>query len=353
MKRNIIFNEFDNPARIFGGILKDLEKIANERNLPVQDVIRMFIADLQNSSDEDYEKKVQEICIKGDISVNLKRNLIDFLNKGIKRHSQQAKKNKERERQSDRKKELENIWETVEKILTQSDEQSTRLDLINKLISEINEGTAYTELKKEQKGYILKKLNELGEKEKRKLEGEKARRIKSANKKWEEIVKIVDKESANTGKSKLELWEAIAGALFGENKVGELDLGVPKAIKEDIKTLVYGRIKSEGVEYYEAVKRYTQDFEFLTGFRGVSFAVHGHRKFSNSQYAEMFEDLVATLRKNEKVEYPEEEEKFLKRILSENIVDTYYGKKIIEGRIDKIEKDKRAESKAVNKQFMR
>ena len=353
MKRNIIFSEFDNPARIFGGILKDLEKVANGRKLPVQDVIRMFIADLQNSSNEDYEKKVQEIHIKGDMSVNLKRNLIDFLNKGIKRHSQQAKKNKERARQADRKKELETIWETVEKTLMQSDGQSTRLDLINKLITEINEGTAYAELKKEQKIYILKKLNELEEKENRKLEEEKVRKIKSTNKKWEEIVEIVDKESANTGKSKLELWEAISGALFGENKVGEFDLEVPKSIKEDIKTLVYGKIKSEGAEYYEDVKRYTQDFEFLTGFRGVSFAVHGHRKFSNSQYAEMFEDLVATLRKNEKVEYPEGEEKFLKRVLSNNIVDTYYGKKIIKGRIDKIKRDKRAELEAVNNKLMR
>ena len=388
MNRNIKFSEFNNPARIFGGLLKDLEDIANERDLPVQDVIRMFIVDLQNMSNENYEKKLPEMCIKGDISPVLKKKFLSFLNKAIKSHNKTLKNNKERKKQADRKQELENIWKTIKETLIQNDGKSIDLDSINELLTKINEGTAYAELKKECKSYISKKLNELAEKEKRKLEKErekrklekerekrkleeereerkleeerekrkleeeKAQRIESTNKKWEEIVKIVDKASANTGKSKLELWEAISESLFGENKNSRFDLEISEGIKENIKTLIYDRIKLEGAEYYEAVKKYTQNFEFLTAFRGITFAASGHKSFGNPQHSKMFEELVSTLRKSKKVEYPEGEEELLNRVLKENIVKTYYGEKIIKARLNRIKASEKFH-KTNNNQFLR
>ena len=64
----------------------------------------------------------------------------------------------------------------------------------------------------------------------------------------------------------------------------------------------------------------------------------------------MFESLISKLRESESVEYPETEEKFLKRVLSEKLVNTYYGKKIIEQRINKIEKDN---TKNIRRSFTR
>ena len=130
----------------------------------------------------------------------------------------------------------------------------------------------------------------------------------------------------------------------------KLNINVPETMKPKISSLIEEQEKIEGVEYFEHVKNYTQNFEFLTGFRGITFAAYGHRKFSKPEYSRMFESLISKLRESERVEYPETEEKFLKRVLSEKLVNTYYGKKIIEQRINKIEKDN---TKNIRRSFTR
>ncbi len=341
MKRNIKYKDSDNVAKIFGGILTDLERIAENNNLPVQEVIRMFITDLQNISNEDYESKLKDVHIEGPIPAGIKKKLISFLNIAIKKYAQLAKKDAQKEKQINKKEELNNIWEEVKSALANEGEEISK-DSINSMISEIEEGTNYPDLTKKQKSYVLKKLKELAEIIDKKDREEELQRVKNANKKWKEIVEIVDSESENTGKSKLELWEEISRALFGEKKDDDFSLEVPQPFIEDIKNMVYDKIKSEGLEYYKDVERYTQNFEFLTGFRGITFATSGHKSFRNPQHAKMFEELVSTLRKNTKVDFPEQEETFLKRVLEEGLIETYYGKEIIKGRLNRIEIEKKA-----------
>ena len=350
MKRNIIINEFDNPARNFGAILKDLEQISEKRGIPVQEAIRLFIFDLQNLTKEDYQKNINEISINGGISSNLKNNLITYLNKAKKRYNQLERKTGERKKRDTKKQELEEIWSVVEDEIVSGKKGKARRDFIKDLSLKISEGTVYTELTRPQKSYVLKKLRELEREENKRKEKDEQDREREISKKWGAIVETVEREARKTGKNKLEIWDTIAESILGEEGEMKLNINVPETMKPKISSLIEEQEKIEGVEYFEDVKNYTQNFEFLTGFRGITFAAHGHRKFSKPEYSRMFESLIAKLRKSESAEYSETEEKFLKRVLSKKLVNTYYGKKIVEERIDKIEKDN---TKNIRRSFTR
>lgn len=350
MKRNIIINEFDNPARNFGAILKDLEQISEKNDITVQEAIRLFVLDLQNLTKEDYQKNIKEININGGLSPNLKNNLITYLNKAIKRYNQLERKTVERKKQDTRKQELEEIWAAIENEIISNGEGKVKRDIIKDLCVKINEGTIHTELKKSQRSYVVKKLRELEVEEEERKEKEEQNKKREISKKWEAIVETVEREAIRTGKNKLEIWDTIAESILGEEDEVGLKINVPEIMKDEVGALIEKQEKMEGAEYFEDVKNYTQNFEFLTGFRGITFASYGHRRFSKPEYSRMFEKLMSKLRRNESVEYPETEEEFLTRVLSNKLVNTYYGKKIIEERIDKIEKNK---MKDIRKSFVR
>lgn len=336
MERNIIINEFGNPAKNFGIILKNLEEIAERTDTPIQETIRLFILDLQNLSNEEYEKNIQDINVNGKISPVTKNSLIAYLNKSIKKYNELDKKRAGRKKQDVKKQELKEVWSSIESEAILNKPKEMRKEVIEDLILKISEGTAYAELKKEQKSYVLKKLKELEMREKK----EKENKEKNISNKWNAIVRKVDKEASESGKSKIEIWDMIAETVLGKNKKAQVKISVPDEMKDKVRALIEEQEEIEGKEYYEAVKRYTQNFEFLTGFRGISFALNGHRKFSQPEYSRMFEGLISRLREHENVEHPETEEQLLKRVLSDELINTYYGKKIIAGRIERIEKDR-------------
>lgn len=334
MGRKININSSNNPAKNFGVIVKDLEKIAKARNIPVQEAIKMFITDLQNLGDEEYENSIQEISIQSGISPKMKTSLITYLNRSIKRYKQSEKNNIERKKQDERKQELEKAWESIETEIADKEN-------IKDLILGIKEGTEYPHLGKTQRSYVLKKLEALllqEEKEEEKQEKDKDRIIR---KRWKSIVETVNYEAENSGKHRLEIWDMITESIIKNGNFSNINF--PETMQEEVLALIGEQAKIEGEEYFESVKDYTQNFEFLEGFRGISFAIHGHRKFSNPEYARMFENLIKELRKNKSVKHKETEERFLKRVLSEKKVNTYYGTKIIEERIERIEKDKKNE----------
>lgn len=355
MERNFRYIISGNPAKNYGGMLKDLEIVANERGIPVQNVIRMFISDLQNLSNEEYEKSIQEINIKGNISLELKSNIITYLNKAIKRYNQSEKIEEQRKRQSAKKQENENAWKLIEESLMKENKLEDSAESIKKLILEINEGIVYTELSKEQRKYVLRSLNKLLEKENKKAKQEEEKQEKleqkkiaqenarkqSIDKKWAEIVRIVNSEATKKGKSRLELWDAINEAIFGKGEKGKLDISVPESIKDSIKTLIDKEMEIEGSEYYEAVKAYTQDFEFLTENADITFARHGHRTMQK-EYLQRFGKFANSLNLNK--EDGETEEKLIKRVLSssnkDNIRVSIIEKKILEMRLNRIKSDR-------------
>lgn len=339
MERNIVINGFDNPAKNFGAILRDLEEIARKNSMSVQDAIRLFITDLQNLTNENYEKNIKEIIISGGISPSTKGNLISYLNKSIKRYKQIEKKNGQKQKQNERKQELQDVWGMVEKEFNEEIDENKKNNIIKDLISGISKKTIYSDLKSNQRNYVLKKLKELEIEEEKNEKIENEDRERKINKKWKEIVNTVNRESEETGRNKLEMWDIIAETIIGEEN-NSLKLNIPEAIKDEVIELIEEQTKIEGKDYFDDVKQYTQNFEFLTGFRGFTFALHGHRRFSNPEHSKMFENLISKLRKNESVDFPETEENFLKRVLSDNLINEYYGKKIIEERLNKIEKDR-------------
>ena len=336
MGKNIIINEFGNPAKNFGIILKNLEEIAERTNMSIQETIRSFILDLQNLTSEGYEKNIQDINVSGEILPTTKNSLITYLNKSIKKYNELDKKRAGRKKQDVKRQKLKEVWLSIANEAISGKPEEMRKEAIEDLILKISEGTAYTELKKEQRNYVLKKLRELEVKNSKKKE-DKERNISN---KWNAIVRKVDKEASKSGKSKLEIWDMIAETVLGENEKAQIKISVPDEMKDRVRALIEEQEEIEGNEYYEAVKRYTHNFEFLTGFRGISFASNGHRKFSKPEYSRMFGGLISRLREHENVEHPETEEQLLKRVLSDELVNTYYGKKIIAERIEKIEKDR-------------
>lgn len=244
-----------------------------------------------------------------------------------------------------RKQKLEKIWKDIEKIVMNESEQQRREDLVRNLISGIKKRTMYSTLKGDQRNYVLKKLEGLireGEKEEKevpKKEEPEKKNKEDISRIWRAIVEIVNREAKKTGQNTLEIWDKISEDILTGNKVSMLNINIPEQVRDDIIKLVEGQIKQEGLDYFEDVKNYTQNFEFLTGFRDITFAAYGHRRFSKPEYSKMFENMVAKLRENKGIGSVETEEQFLKRALSEKLVHTYYGRKIVEERIDRIEKD--------------
>ena len=80
----IIIDAGINPAIGFNRIVNNLKEIADERNLLPQEVIQMFISDLQNYLKKDYKQKIEEINIQGGFSSSVKGKLVTYLERTVK-----------------------------------------------------------------------------------------------------------------------------------------------------------------------------------------------------------------------------------------------------------------------------
>ena len=139
--------------------------------------------------------------------------------------------------------------------------------------------------------------------------------------------------------TKIEIWDAVYKATFGKSRTGSFNIEVPESIKDEIKELIEEQCEEDEKKYFSEVKRYTSDFSFLREPRDVVFAAFGHRSFSRKEDRRMFANLVAELRRAESADNSETELEFLNRVLDENIIETYSGKKIVGARINSINKE--------------
>lgn len=117
MSKNIKFVSSSNPAKNFALILKDLRDISLEENRPIQEVIRDFISDLQNSFDANYERKILNFKIIGGIPEKLMYECISYLNKAIKVNEKQEQNNLKRKKQQEKKKAKEEKEQEMKNIL--------------------------------------------------------------------------------------------------------------------------------------------------------------------------------------------------------------------------------------------
>ena len=330
----IIIDAGINPAIGFNRIVNNLKEIASERNLLPQEIIQMFISDLQNYSKEGYKLKIEEINIQGGLSSSVRGKLVTHLERTVKTLDKSRKEEAKKQERKEKNASLSKAWETVEKNV-----ESMSSDELCELIKNINEGAEYLELTETERKHVLKNLTTLIEKRKKAEENEVINRIKAKNKKWDEIKEIVAREAENSQLTKIEIWDAVYKATSGKSRTGSFNIEVPESIKDEIKELIEEQCEEDGKKYFSEVKRYTSDFRFLGGPREVVFATFGHKSFSRKEDRRMFANLVAELSRAERADNPETELELLSRVLSENIIGTYSSEKFIKARINFINKE--------------
>ena len=111
----IIIDAGINPAIGFNRIVNNLKEIADERNLLPQEVIQMFISDLQNYSKKDYKPKIEEINIQGGFSSSVKGKLVTYLERTVKTLDKTRKGEAKKQERKEKNASLSRVWENVEK----------------------------------------------------------------------------------------------------------------------------------------------------------------------------------------------------------------------------------------------
>ena len=173
----IIIDAGINPAIGFNRIVNNLKEIAAERNLLPQEIIQMFISDLQNYSKEGYESKIKEINIQGGLSSSVRGKLVTHLERTVKTLDKSRKEEEKKQERKEKNASLSKAWENVEKNV-----ESMSSDELCELIKNINEGAEYLELTEAERKHVLKNLTILSERRKKSEENEVNNRIKAKNK---------------------------------------------------------------------------------------------------------------------------------------------------------------------------
>lgn len=279
MSKSIKFDSSQNPAKNFGMIVRNLEEISQDTGRPVTDIIDMFIVDLQNYYNEEYEKKV-DITLKS-VTPKMRSSFLSYLNK-MKKEYQKKERSEKRKEERDTKrkeneakeKEMQGKWKEVEKSLSGN---ITDLDAFEKMISDI-ENSNFNE---EEKEFMKVKLDE-----------KRAKFIET----WSRIEDIVEQSSETGNKTKLECWQAVKDLIAQRNK--SLKINMNEEMEKQMISMIDEKISGEkDVLYYEQVKYFTRDFSFLREYPELQTAMTGSkaRKFTDKESFNRFYDLRSLL----------------------------------------------------------
>ena len=274
----IKFNPSDNPALIFAGVVKRVKLIAKENNVADSVAIEAFIQDLQNLNKEEYQKKIEGITIK-EMPDYIKKALIDYLQKVLREQKKIEKKQAKKPEQESRRNERE------------AEKKARR--------------------KKEAEESAAKAEKERIEKRQRKIQTALA-----------EIYAIVEDESKKKKIPKRDILIKIRNDRFASKKtLSKEEEMIKKELDDEI--------------FYEEVKYYTRDFEFLVDNKLVADAILGYtgRKFKDFQSFERFNTLKSRILNGAN------EEKEIKKILTQNVDKVT--KRILEQRMKIIELGKK------------
>lgn len=279
MSKSIKFDSSQNPAKNFGMIVRNLEEISQDTGRPVTDIIDMFIVDLQNYYNEEYEKKV-DITLKS-VTPKMRSSFLSYLNK-MKKEYQKKERSEKRKEERDTKrkeneakeKEMQGKWKEVEKSLSGN---ITDSDAFEKMISDI-ENSNFNE---EEKEFMKVKLDE-----------KRAKFIET----WSRIEDIVEQSSETGNKTKLECWQAVKDLIAQRNK--SLKINMNEEMEKQMISMIDEKISGEkDVLYYEQVKYFTRDFSFLREYPELQTAMTGSkaRKFTDKESFNRFYDLRSLL----------------------------------------------------------
>lgn len=317
MSRKIKFDSSQNPAMNFAVIVRELEKIAQERDLPTTEIIDMFILDLQNYYDGEYKKKV-DIDLNG-VTPVMRSSFISYLNK-MKRtykqnESRKSKKEANVKKKADTEQKMQKKWKEIQDSIKGNiiDDQ-----VMEKIISDIES----SDLSRKEKNYMKIKLDE---KRKKFIET------------WRGIEGIVERMSSeNDNKTKPEYWQAIRDLITQRDK--RLSIRMDEEMEKEMISMIDDKIAFEKDElYYDQVKAFTRDFSFLKEESFVARAVTGTKvkKFTDRESFDRYCNLKTLLQEGYKGEYSK-----ITELLNSDKVDNA-DKRILQGRLSVMEKETR------------
>jgi len=318
-RKKIIYNSSKNPAKNFFVIERLINKVVAKKGI---EAIDQFIEDLRNNHDENYEKKVKEIDLGVIDSEKIIEKLIEYIDNNVRKKFVQKEKKEQQQLQA---KENDTKWEETEKILDDavlSGEQGTEIEIIEKLILDLNNNNIGNNYSDREKNYILKKLNNrLISANKKEAERQKQNEtdIRKAEKAMKQIQDIVEREyQAGNIKNKASYLSAIRDLITGENAELDLNIKIGKTSQKYLIQMINENIKTEKEEwYFEEVRKFTKDFQFLWEDPLTVKGIHGANKMykiTDSENYWNFYDLRNAVQKG----YNEEEgiEHQLKKIES-------------------------------------
>lgn len=323
MEKSIKFNPEGNPAKSFGGLIKALELTAQDMDKPITEVFDMFILDLKNYYDEDYEKNVENITLKK-ITPNTINSIISYVNKVSKRYKQLDSKEKRETKTEKAKSKWLEMQGDIDKYILSGGLETGR-DMIEKLISDINGDNTSYELTDKEKQFLLKKLkNKLADISRKEQDQEKAQ------KGMDEIEKVLNREDSNGNiVNKVNYLQSIKGTIVNKRNMGE-------EVKIHLLKLLDERINEENDQiYYDQVKEFTNDFQFLREYSEIVTATKGYRgkKFTDKNAYDRFCSLRESLQKGYRGE------KFIiNELLNSEKVDSA-DRRILESRMQVMEKE--------------
>ncbi len=338
MAKKIVIKDEQNPEKNFFTIRQDMIKISKERGIPVTQVIDEFMEDLQNLQNMDYEKKIKEIDIRGNISNKLLNSLKSYLIKSKKTFKEMEKKEKKQEKKKEKSEDIETKWTEIEETInTIIMGDKTKKDAIGELISAIKSGEFEYKFESKEKKIILgrleKMLEEIRAKEEKQKKAQSAMII---------IQEIVDNEyEKGNVKNKASYLYVIRNGITGKEKNINLGINIDKETEKKLLKLIDERIEIEKDElYFEQVRRFTRDFQFLKVYPEIIDASRGIRKidrFTDSESYDRFCSLRELLQKGA------DEEAQIDKIIKSGKIDAI-DEKILLARKEVIEKEKKRDA---------
>ncbi len=295
-----------NVAKIFGSIEQNLKEISNDTEIEMTELIQNFMKDIENLSNNDYQKRVPQIELKG-LSGNsksvetVKKKLIDYLKVLLKKYEEIEKKDIP-QKETQEKTRRQEIWDDIQnKINIVDAEGATRINLetIQAIIEQLKQGTYEIELSKKEKTFFIERLSKIYEKEKKKQEEKEKtenRRQSKVNSIWSRICEIVEKESKSGKKTVPECWISIRNKYF-ETDNNKMEMS--KTVEERVKQLLEDEI------YYQDVKYFTNNFSFLRDDPEVALGTTPRRKFKDTtsyfKYFDLRQELQTTSDEDRKI----------------------------------------------------
>ena len=330
MSEDIKVNLSKNNARNYSkytGLIEKLEE--NAEGKPMSEVINDFISDLINHGREGYTNKIDAFSLQG-----LTPAIVDSLVKYLRIKKKEYEKVEKQEKKQAKSNQIEAKWEEFQGAIDESilsGEQGSEVEILERFISSLKDKTIEYDLDSKERKEILKRLKnrleninkeaaEMEEKRrqeeaeieerrrqeeaKRKAEAaeaEEKRKQEEAKRKAEEAMNQIQEISDREYKSgridnRLGFLNKIREAITGEGEGIDLGAKMGEVSQEHLLGMLDGKIKDE--LYYEQVKVYTNNFEFLRDYPEFVKADHGARerkKFTDFEAHSRFCDLASSL----------------------------------------------------------